>query len=144
MPQAASAEIIYSTVPACPAEEAWRALTATNVPRSWMWDSRLRGTMEPGNEYAVYDDGNNLIVGTVEQAEAPYRLVLTFDARWDKSVADEPAGVVEYLITPIGDEECVFSVRFTGLTGATADAVARDTPEIYDGFKSWLEEVAGD
>lgn len=143
MPQTASAEIIYSTALACPAEEAWRALTATNVARHWMWDSRLRGTMEPGHEYAAYDDGNNLIVGTVEQAEAPYRLVLTFDARWDERVAKEPAGIVEYLITPIGDGECVFSVRFTGLTGATADAVHRDTPEIYAGFKSWLEEDDG-
>lgn len=143
MPHTASAEIIYSAALACPAEEVWRALTATNVPRRWMWDSRLRGTMEPGNEYAVYDDGNNLIVGTVEQAEAPYRLVLTYDARWDERVADEPAGVVEYLITPTGTDESVFSVRFMGLTGATADAVDRDTPGIYAGFKSWLEQNDG-
>ncbi|MBP3044358.1 SRPBCC domain-containing protein [Arthrobacter jiangjiafuii] len=144
MPNAASIETIYSTTLACPAEDVWRALTSSNVQRSWMWDSRLRGSMEPGSDYALYDDGgNNLIVGTVQEAEAPYRLVLTFDARWDERVAEEPAGTLEYLITPTGDRDCVFSVRLYGLSGATADAVERDTVEIYDGLKAWLEENDG-
>ncbi|WP_104160833.1 SRPBCC domain-containing protein [Arthrobacter sp. ZGTC212] len=140
MPSAASTETIYSTVLACPPEDVWRALTASNVPRSWMWDSSLRGTMEPGSDYALYADGNNLIVGSVVEADAPYRLVLTFDARWDDRVADEPAGELEYLITPTGERECMFSVRLSGLTGATAAAVEQDTPELYSRFKSWLEQ----
>ena len=140
MPNAASTETIYSTALACPAEDVWRALTASNVPRSWMWDSSLRGTLEPGSDYALHADGNDLIVGTVEESAAPYRLVMTFDARWDERVAAEPAGVLEYLITPTGEQECMFSVRLSGLTGATADSVEQDTPELYSRFKSWLEQ----
>lgn len=140
MPNAASTETIYSTALACPAEDVWRALTAPNVPRSWMWDSSLRGTLEPGSDYALHADGNDLIVGTVEESAAPYRLVMTFDARWDERVAAEPAGVLEYLITPTGEQECMFSVRLSGLTGATADSVEQDTPELYSRFKSWLEQ----
>ena len=144
MPSAASTEIIYSTALASPPEDVWRALTASNVPRSWMWDSSLRGTMEPGSDYALNADGNDLIVGSVEAADAPYRLVLTFDARWDDRVADEPAGELEYLITPMGEEECMFSVRLSGLTGATAGSVEQDTPELYSRFKSWLEQNNAD
>ncbi|MET4061000.1 uncharacterized protein YndB with AHSA1/START domain [Arthrobacter sp. UYP6] len=141
MPHAASTETIYSTALTCPPEDVWRALTAPNVPRSWMWDSSLRGSMEPGSDYALYADGNNLIVGTVLEADAPYRLVLTFDARWDDRVADEPAGVLEYLVTPMGEQDCMFSVRLSELTGVTADAMEQDTPELYSRFKSWLEDA---
>ncbi|WAP50841.1 SRPBCC domain-containing protein [Arthrobacter sp. ATA002] len=139
MPHAASTEIIYSTALSCPPEAVWRAITATNVPRSWMWNSVLRGPMEPDTDYSMGGD-DGLIVGTVLDADAPYRLVMTFDARWDEQVAGEPAGELEYLITPTGEHESVFSVRLSGLTGVTADAAAQDTPDIYAGMKSWLED----
>ncbi|WP_341392689.1 SRPBCC domain-containing protein [Arthrobacter sp. G119Y2] len=140
MPNAASTEIIYSTALTCPPEAVWRALSATNVPRSWMWNSVLRGPMEPGTDYSMGGDGEDLIVGTVLDADAPYRLVMTFDARWDERVAGEPAGEMEYLITPTGDHESVFSVRLSGLAGVTADAAEQDTPEIYARLKTWLED----
>jgi uncharacterized protein YndB with AHSA1/START domain len=141
MPNAASTEIIFSTALACPPEEVWRALTATNVTRSWMWNSILRGPMEPGTDYSMGADGEDLIVGTVLETDAPYRLVMTFDARWDERVAGEPAGELEYLITPTGDSESVFSVRLSGLTGVSADAAEQDTPAIYSRFKAWLEQT---
>lgn len=143
MLNAASTDIIYSAALACPPEEVWRALTSTNLPRSWMWNSTLRGRIEPDHDYALYADGENLIVGTVQDAVAPYRLVMSFDARWDQRVADEPAGVLEYLITPTSEHESQFSVRLSGLTGSTADAAERDTPQIYSRFKAWLEEIDG-
>ena len=143
MPNAAFTEIIYSTALACPPEEVWRALTATNVPRSWMWNSVLRGPMEPGTDYSMGADGDDLIVGTVQESDAPYRLVLSFDARWDERVAGEQAGELEYLITPTGDSESVFSIRLSGLTGVTADSAEQDTPGIYSRMKAWLEQADG-
>lgn len=144
MPHAASTEVIFSTALACPPEEVWRALTAANVPRSWMWNSVLQGRMEPGTDYALSVDGEDLITGTVLDADAPYRLVLTFDARWDERAAGEPAGELEYLITPTGEQESVFSVRLSGLTGVTADSAEADTPGIYARLKAWLEQDGGE
>lgn len=143
MLNAAATEIIYSAALTCPPDEVWRALTATNLPRSWMWNSTLRGWMEPDGDYALSADGEELIVGTVQHAVAPYRLVMTFDARWDERVAHEPAGELEYLITPTGEHESEFSVRLSGLIGGTADAAEHDIPEIYARFKAWLEENDG-
>lgn len=143
MPSSASTDIIYSAALTCPPDDVWRALTATNLPRSWMWNSTLRGMIEPDGDYALSADGENVIVGTVQDAEAPYRLVMSFDARWDQRVAEEPAGELEYLITPTSESESEFSVRLSGLTGSSANAAERDIPEIYSRFKVWLEEIDG-
>lgn len=139
MPDTKQIETIFASSVGCPPEAIWRALTATNVPRSWMWDSSLRGSLAEGSDYAMYDDDSNLIVGTVLASEAPYRLVLSFDPQWDATVSTEPAGILEYLITPTGAEQSQFTVRISGLSGSSAGAMERNTAGIYSQLTAWLE-----
>ncbi|MCC3271787.1 SRPBCC domain-containing protein [Arthrobacter zhangbolii] len=131
-------ETLYRTLIACPSERVWAELTATGVPRPWMWDSTLSGPLSEGSTYTMAYDGEDLISGTVLAVEQPVRLALTFNPQWNGTVATESPGVLEYTLEHAG-EGCELTVRITGLYGASAISVDHDTPGIYAGLKAMLE-----
>ena len=133
-----SPETLYRTRIACRPERVWEELTATAVPRRWMWDTVLSGAISEGGSYAMGYDGEDLITGTVLTVEEPVRLALTFNPQWNGTVAAEDPGVLEYTLEQAGDG-CELTVRITGLYGASAISVDHDTPGIYAGLKAMLE-----
>ncbi|MCC9174965.1 SRPBCC domain-containing protein [Arthrobacter sp. zg-Y179] len=133
-------ETIYRTHVAAPPGRVWAELTATDIPRAWMWDSVLIGSLAEGSSYAFHYDGEDLITGSVLVVEAPVRLSLTFNPQWDGTVAREAPGVLEYTLQQAGDG-CDLTVRITGLHGASATSVEHDTPGIYAGLKTLLEAI---
>ena len=129
---------MYRTRIACSPGRLWDELTATGIPRPWMWGSVLTGPLAEGSRYAMGSDGEELITGTVLTAEPPVRLALTFNPQWNERVAAEAAGVLEYTLEQVG-AGCDLTVLITGLYGASAASVDRDTPGIYAGLKAMLE-----
>lgn len=129
---------LYRTRIACSPGRVWTELTATGVPRRWMYGSTLSGVLAEGSHYAMSHEGEDLITGTVLTAEPPVRLALTFNPQWNERVAAEAPGVLEYTLERTGDG-CELTVRITGLYGASAVSVDHDTPGIYAGLKAMLE-----
>lgn len=131
---------LYRTRIACSPERLWAELTATGVPRPWMWDSVLFGPLTEGSGYAMARDGEELVTGTVLAAAPPARLVLSFNPLWNDRVAAETPGVLDYALEQAGDG-CLLTVRISGLYGASAVSVDHDTPGIYAGLKAMLEST---
>ncbi len=73
---------VFNIVIRATAQRLWDALTETDVPRSWMYDSVLTSTLEVGSGYVAGVPGFDLITGDVLAVEAPRRLLLSFDAHW--------------------------------------------------------------
>ncbi|UWX98351.1 SRPBCC domain-containing protein [Arthrobacter zhaoxinii] len=129
---------VYRTHIAASPARLWAELTAVDVPRPWMWDSVLSGSVTEGSSYAFRITGEDQITGTVLAVEAPVRLTLTFNPQWDGTVAREAPGVLEYFLEQAGDG-CDLTVSISGLHGASAISVDHDTPGIYAGLKTLLE-----
>ena len=135
-----TASTFYRTHIAALPDRVWAELVATGVPKVWMRDSVLTGSLREGSSYAFRFDGEDLITGTVLAAEAPVRLAVTFNPQWDGTVAGEAPGVLEYTLEQGGDG-CELTVRITGLYGASAISVDHDTPGVYAGLKTLLEAI---
>lgn len=132
------AATLYRTSIACPVDRVWGQLTATGVPRRWMYGSTLSGPLTEGSHYTMSHEGEDLITGTVLAVEPPVRLALTFNPQWNERVAAEAPGVLEYTLEQTADG-CELTVQITGLYGASAVSVDHDTPGIYAGLKAMLE-----
>lgn len=135
--------VTFQTRIAAPVVEVWSALTAPDVPRPWMWDTTIASTAQVGDRYAMSSDGTELIGGTVLAVTPRQLLRMTFDAQWDAAVAPEPAGQLTYHLTDLGRSGTLMSVELSGVSGATATAVRRDTPVIYIALKDFLETHHG-
>jgi uncharacterized protein YndB with AHSA1/START domain len=140
----AAPQTVYRTVIRRPPEEVWRALTENDTPRSWMWDTTITSTWQPGAPYAMSSPENDLIVGEVIEADAPRLLVATFDARWSEEASAEPAGQLSYLLDDAGNGATELTVTISGLSGSTARDVVDDTPGIYTDLKDELEGDGGE
>ena len=85
---------VYVTYIAATPERVWEALTDADLTASY-WGHRNESDWRPGSRWEhVRPDGSGIadVVGTVLEARAPDRLVLTFPGS-DQPPADPPAGV---------------------------------------------------
>jgi uncharacterized glyoxalase superfamily protein PhnB/uncharacterized protein YndB with AHSA1/START domain len=131
--------VTFQTRISAPVSDVWSALTASDVPRPWMWDTTISNTAEVGDRYAMSSGGADLITGTVLAVVPRQLLRMTFNAQWDTDVASEPAGQLTYRLNDLARSGTLMTVELSGMSGATATAVRRDTPVIYLALKDFLE-----
>ena len=122
-------------------EQVWRAITESEFTLQYYYGSTVESDWQAGSTFRYAISGNDAIVGTVLEADAPRRLVMTFDARWDDDVAaDAPSRLTWELeeaapgvtkVTTIHDE-------FPSQT-ATYHQVSGGMPYILSGLKSLIE-----
>lgn len=122
-------------------DQVWRAITESEFTLRYYYGSSVESDWTPGSTYRYAISGSDAIVGTVLEADAPRRLVQTFDARWDDDVAaDAPSRLTWELeetapgitkVTTIHDE-------FPSHT-ATYHQVSGGMPFILSGLKSLIE-----
>ena len=132
-------DVVYRIAIRATPERIWQALTEIDVPRSWMWHTTIHSDWMAGSSYRMSSGDEDLIVGTVVAVDPPHHLLMTFDARWDAESQGEPAGHLEYRLQDAGDGVTELTVALRGLSGSTAAAAVRDTPEIYSALKTVLE-----
>lgn len=127
-----------------PAEKVWRALVDPEFTQRYYYGFRLSvdASLAPGSRY-TYDlpDGTVGIVGEIVEAHEPSRLVMTFAAQWDESLADDRPSRVTFELEPLGDRLTRLTLvhdEFTGET-ATFTAVSGGWGLILDSLKTLLE-----
>jgi uncharacterized protein YndB with AHSA1/START domain/DNA-binding transcriptional ArsR family regulator len=123
------------------ADQVWRAITESEFTLRYYYSSTVESDWRAGSTFRYAVSGNDVIVGTVLEADPPRRLVQSFDARWDDDVAaDAPSRLTWELeeaapgvtkVTTIHDE-------FPSQT-ATYYQVSSGMPYILSGLKSLLE-----
>ena len=129
-------EIYIRTTP----EELWQAITRPEHTRRYYYDSAVESDWRPGSPYRYLIGENVAIVGRVLEIEPGRRLVCTFDARWDESVAPDAPTRITWEIEPQG-EMCRLTVIHDGFESRTAtyESVAGGMPYVLSALKTLLE-----
>jgi DNA-binding transcriptional ArsR family regulator/uncharacterized protein YndB with AHSA1/START domain len=123
------------------AERIWEALTESEFTLQYYFASTVESGWNAGDEYAYEINGQTAIVGTVIAADPHTRLEMSFDARWDDQVADDPPSRLTWEIEPAGEGISRVTVVHDGFESETSTyaQVAGGMPLILSGLKTLLE-----
>jgi uncharacterized protein YndB with AHSA1/START domain/DNA-binding transcriptional ArsR family regulator len=140
-PTAAPPAQVFATFIRATPEAIWRALTESEFTTRYYYSSTVDSEWAPGAPYVYRIDGNPAIEGTVEEADAPRRLVLSFHATWDEGVAADPPSRMTWEIEPAGPGVCKVTIvhdRFPS-ENETYRQVGGGAGYILAGLKTLLE-----
>jgi uncharacterized protein YndB with AHSA1/START domain len=123
-------------------EEVWRAITDPEFTRQYFHRTAFESTLEVGAPMRfVMLDGSDAVVGEIEEIEPPHRLVMTWRALYDATMAEEPPSRVEWHLADTGDGVTQVTTihRDLALSPATSASVETGWVWILDSMKSLLE-----
>lgn len=126
-------------------EQVWQAIVDPEFTKQYFYGTSLEGAIGAGEGYRyVASDGTVAADGVIEEVEPGTRLAMTFRLLHDASLADEPPGKVEWIITPAGDVTRL-TVRHGDLFKSpnTWEHVRMGWLPILHGLKSVLETGTG-
>ena len=138
---------VHSVHIQAPAARVWQALVDPGFTRRYYYGFALRtdADLAPGSPYAYEGpDGQPGIVGEVVEVDEPTRLVMTFAARWDPSLAADEPSRVTFELEPLGAALTRLTLVHDGFHGETPtyEAVSGGWGLILDGLKTLLETGA--
>src|SRR5690349_16674749 len=80
-------------------EVIWKAVTDPAFTRRYFHRTAFETSGGAGDGFRyVMEDGTDAVVGDIEVAEPPRRLVMTWRVMYDAAVSEEPPSRVEWLI----------------------------------------------
>ena len=126
-------------------QRVWDALTAEDDTVRYFHGTRFESTWQPGAAMVnrIVGDGRVAAEGEVEVVEPPHRLVYTWRFMYDETLANEPAGRVEWTLTPANDDDTVTRVTLRhgglALSPLTWARVRLGWVGVIDSMKTWLE-----
>ena len=145
LPMASSAPTyVHSVHIQAPVARVWQALVDPAFTRRYYYGFGLSvgGDLASGTSYAYEGpDGRVGIVGEIVDVDEPTRLVMTFHARWDESVAGDEPTRVTFELEPLGSALTRLTLVHDGFVGETPTftAVSGGWGLILDGVKTLLE-----
>lgn len=85
-------------------DQVWQGITDPDFTRRYFHGTAFHSSLEPGSPARyVLADGRDAVDGTIEVAEPPTRLVMTWRFLYDPAMAEEPPGRVEWTLTQAGE-----------------------------------------
>lgn len=134
---------VYTTYIRSTAEQVFRALTTPEFTMQYWGGAELTSDWRVGSPLeAVHPDRDDFI-GEILAVEPPHRLSYTFTGQAERA-AGRPPTVVEFTLSPFGEEAVKLQVVHTGFTDDEQGAQdARDVgegwPAILSALKTLLE-----
>lgn len=126
---------IYTTYIRSTAEQVFRALTTPEFTMQYWGGAELTSDWQVDSPLeAVHPDREDFI-GKVLAVEPPHRLSYTFTGRTEEA-AGRPPTVVEFAISPFGDEAVKLQVLHTGFTDD--EQGAQDVRDVGEGWPAIL------
>ena len=122
-------------------ERLWQAITDGAITEQYFHGTRMEGEFTSGSPYRCFlRDGRLAVEGTVLEAEAPRRLLVTWHFLYDPELAAQPPSQVLWEIEPRGDV-CLLTVTHDRLDELTSGHVSESGgwPFILSNLKSLLE-----
>jgi len=122
-------------------ERLWQAITRGADTRLYFYGTQVESSWRAGQPLTYHNaDGTLAAEGTVIEADPPRKLVHTFSALWDETVAADPPHRVTWTIEAMGDV-CRLTVEHEGFEDETATlrSVQGGLSVILDGLKTLLE-----
>ncbi len=137
---------VFQTFIRADIERVWEAIVDPEFTRRYFHAQRFEAVLEPGAPYRfVAPDGSDSVVGTIEEVDPPHRLVMTWRALYDVTMAEEPPGRVEWELASAGDGLTRVTTvhRDLGLSPATSASVGAGWPWVLGSLKSLVETGSG-
>src|SRR5215469_6581851 len=90
-------EFTYEIYIGALAAKVWKGIVDGDMTKHYVFGTRLETKLKKGATYAYVGDGGFKVVdGEILEVEAEKRLIVTWRARWDDSVAKDRASRVTY------------------------------------------------
>ena len=96
-------QIAYDIYIGAPAAKVWKGLIDGDMTKQYVYGTRLESKLKKGAPYAFVADGNFKVVdGEILEIEPEKRLVMSWKAHWDDSVAKDRPSRVTYELSAAG------------------------------------------
>jgi uncharacterized protein YndB with AHSA1/START domain len=112
----------YEIYIGAPAGKVWNGIVDGEMTKHYVYGTRLESKLKKGAPFAyVGDDGGFRIVdGEILEIEADKRLVMSWNAHWDDSVARDRPSRVTYELSAAGPSTTKLHVIHDNFDGPTA------------------------
>jgi uncharacterized protein YndB with AHSA1/START domain len=120
----------------------WKGIVDGDMTRHYVYGTRLESKLKKGAPYAYLGDGDFKVVdGEILEIEPEKRLVMTWSAHWDDSVAKDRPSRVTYELSSAGPSTTKLRVVHDDFESATATYTGsvEGWPLMLSSLKSLLE-----
>ena len=135
-------EIAYDIYIGAPVAKVWKGIVDADMTKHYVYGTRFESKLKKGAPYAYVGDGGFKVVdGEILEVEAEKRLVMTWQARWDDSVAKDAPSRVTYELTSAGPSTTRLHLVHDGFDGhnATYSGSVDGWPLMLSSMKTLLE-----
>jgi uncharacterized protein YndB with AHSA1/START domain len=137
-------EFAYDIYIGTPAAKVWNGIVDGEMTKHYVYGTRLESKLKKGAPYAYVGDGGFKVVdGEILEIEPENRLVMTWKAHWDDSVAKDRASRVTYELSAAGPSATLLHLVHDDFDGPTAtysgSVHAGGWPRMLSSLKSLLE-----
>lgn len=125
-----------------PIAKVWKGIVDGEMTKHYVYGTRLESKLKKGSPYAYVGDGAFKVVdGEILEVEPEKRLVMTWKAHWDDSVANDRPSRVTYELSSSGPSTTKLHIVHDDFDGKTATYTgsAEGWPLMLSSLKSLLE-----
>ena len=133
---------VYQIYIRASADRVWQAITDPQFTRQYFHRTAFETSLEPGAPYRmVLPDGEDAVVGTIEEVDPPRTLVMSWRVLYDPVAAAEPPSRVEWHLLEGADGVTKVTTihRDLGLSPVTSSSVADGWNWVLQSMKSLVE-----
>ena len=132
----------YQIYIGAPADKVWNGIVDGEMTKHYVYGTRLESKFKKGSPYAYVGDGGFKVVdGEILAIEPKKRLVMTWKAHWDESVANDSPSRVTYELSSASPSTTKIHIVHDGFDGETAtySGSVEGWPLMMSSLKSLLE-----
>jgi uncharacterized protein YndB with AHSA1/START domain len=132
----------YDIYIAAPVGKVWKGIVDGEMTKHYVYGTRLESKLKKGAPYAYVGDGGfKAVDGEILDVDPEKRLVMSWRAHWDESVAKDRASRVTYELTAAGPSTTKLRLVHDDFDGATATYTGSvdGWPLMMSSLKSLLE-----
>src|SRR5215469_14613121 len=135
-------QIEYDIYIGAPAAKVWKGIVDGEMTKQYVYGTRLETKLKRGSFYAYVGEGNFKVVdGEIIQVEPEKKLVMSWKAHWDESVARDRHSRVSYELSSAGPSTTKLHLLHDDFDGQTATYTGSidSWPLMLSSLKSLLE-----
>lgn len=135
-------EFTYDIYIGAPVAKVWKGLVDGEMTKQYVYSTRLESKLKKGTPYAYVGDGDFKVVdGEILEIEPEKRLVMSWKAHWDDSVAKDRPSRVSYELSAAGPSTTKLRLLHNDFDGQTAtyNETIDGWPLMLSSLKSLLE-----
>jgi uncharacterized protein YndB with AHSA1/START domain len=133
---------VYDIYIGAPVAKVWKGIVDGEMTKHYVYGTRLQSKLKKGAQFAYVGDGDFKVVdGEILEIEPEKRLVMTWKAHWDESVAKDRASRVTFELSAAGSSTTKLHIVHDDFDDKTAtySGSVEGWPLMMSSLKSLLE-----